>query len=111
MASLGVELTAGTLAGGVSEGDAGVAADVVVEAEVLGGLAHDLAVALGGNAGSLVLGIHHVEVKGLSQLAGELGAGPADELALLLCLAGVGVHVVDDLAQREDAGTDLFSHF
>ena len=54
---------------------------------------------------------HHVEVKGLSQLAGELGAGPADELALLLCLAGVGVHVVDDLAQREDAGTDLFSHF
>ena len=108
---LGVELTAGALAGGISEGDAGVAADVVVEAEVLGGLAHDLAVALGGNAGSLVLGIHHVEVKGLSQLAGELGAGPADELALLLCLAGVGVHVVDDLAQREDAGTDLFSHF
>ena len=79
-------------------------------AEILGSLAHDLTVALGGNTGSLVLGIHHVEVKGLSKLTGELGAGPTDQLTLLLRFTGVGIDVIDDLAQSKHAGTDLFSH-
>ena len=106
----GVELAAGALTGGVSQGDTCVTADIVVEAEILGSLAHDLTVALGGNTGSLVLGIHHVEVKGLSKLTGELGAGPTDQLTLLLRFTGVGIDVIDDLAQSKHAGTDLFSH-
>ena len=107
---LGVELTACALTGSVSEGDTGIAADIIVEAEVFRGLAHNLAVALGGDTGSLVLRIHHVEVKGLSKLAGELGAGPTDQLTLLLRFTGVGIDVIDDLAQSKHAGTDLFSH-
>ena len=105
-----VDLAAGALARRVSKADAGIAADVVVEAEILGGLAHDLAVALGGDAGGLVLGVHDVQVERLRQLAGELGAGPADQLALLLGFAGVGIDVVHDLAQREYAGAYFFGH-
>ena len=108
---LGVELAAGALAGGVSQRDAGVAADIIVEAEILGRLTHDLAVALGGDARRLILRIHYVEVKGLCELAGELGAGPADQLPLLFRFAGVGIDVIDDLAQGKHAGTDLFRHF
>ena len=110
LTGLQVHLAGSTLAGGVGQTDAGVAADVVVKAQVLGSLAHDLAVPVGGNAGSLVLGVHDVQIKGLGQLTGELGAGPAHQLALGLGLAGVGVHILDDLAQRLNAGAYSFSH-
>ena len=106
----GVELAAGALTGGIGQRNTGVTADIVVEAEILGSLAHDLTVALGGDTGSLVLGVHHVEVKGLSKLTGELGAGPTDQLTLLLRFTGVGIDVIDDLAQSKHAGADLFSH-
>ena len=107
---LGVELAGGPLAGGVGQGDAGVAADVVVKAQVLGGLAHDLAVPVGGDAGGLVLGVHHVQIKGGGQLAGEFGAGPAHQLALLGGLTGVGVDIVHHLAKGLYAGADFFCH-
>ena len=105
-----VKFAAGALAGGIGQANTGVAADVVVKAQVLGSLAHDLAVPVGGNAGSLVLGVHDVQIKGLGQLTGELGAGPAHQLALGLGLAGVGLHILDDLAQRLNAGAYSFSH-
>ena len=107
---LGVELAGGPLAGGVGQGDAGVAADVIVEAQVLGCLAHDLAIPVGGDAGGLVLGIHHVQAEGLGQLAGELGTGPAHQLALFLSLPGVGVDILHDLTQRQYAGAHFFCH-
>ena len=107
---LGVELAGSALTGGIGQRDTGVAADIVVEAQILGGLAHDLTVALGGDTGGLVLGIHHVQVESLSQLAGELGTGPTNQLALGLGLTGIGVDVVDDLAQSKHAGTNSFSH-
>ena len=110
LAGLQIHLAGSPLAGGIGQRDAGVAADIVVEAQILRRLAHELAVAVGGDTGRLVFGIHHVQVKGLGQLAGELGAGPAHQLALGLGLAGVCIHVVDDLAQGKHAGTYSFSH-
>ena len=103
---LGIELAGSALAGGIGQADAGVTADIVVEAQILGGLAHDLAVAVGGDAGGLVFGVHDVQVERSSQLAGELGAGPAHQLAFLLGFAGFGVNVVNDLAQSQHAGAD-----
>ena len=105
-----VDLAGSPLAGGIGQGNTGIAADIIVKTQVLGGLTHDLAVPVGGNTGGLVLRVHHVQVKRRSQLAGELGAGPAHQLASLLGLAGVRVHVLDDLAQGQDAGAYLLCH-
>ena len=104
--SLGVELAGSALAGGIGQADAGVAADIVVEAQILSGLAHDLAIAVSGDTGSLVLGVHDVQIESCSQLAGELGAGPAHQLAFLLGNACVGVDVIHNLAQSQDTGAD-----
>ena len=110
LAGFQIHLPGSALAGGVGQGDPGVAADVVVKAQVLGSLAHDLAVPVGGDAGGLVLGVHDIQIKGLSQFAGELGAGPAHQFALGVSLTGVRVNILDDLAQCLYAGAYFFSH-
>ena len=107
---LGVELPGRALAGGIGQADAGVAADVVIKAQILGGLAHDLAVAVGGDAGGLVLGVHDVQVEGLGQLTGELGAGPAHQLSFRVGLPGVGVDILHDFAQSLYARANFFCH-
>ena len=107
---LGVKLPGRTLAGSISQADTGITADVVVVAQLLGSLTHDLTVTVGGDTSGLVLGVHHVQIKGLSQLAGELGAGPTNQLALGMGLAGISIHILDDLAQGLDAGAHFFSH-
>ena len=107
---LGVKLPGRTLAGSISQADTGVTADIVVVAQLLGSLTHDLTVTVGGDTSGLVLGVHYVQIKGLSQLAGELGAGPTNQLALGMGLAGISIHILDDLAQGLDAGAHFFSH-
>ena len=107
---LGVELAGSALAGSIGQADAGVTTDIVVEAQILSGLAHDLTVTLSSDTSSLVLGVHHVQVKSGSQLAGELGAGPTDQFALLFGLAGISVNVINDLAKSQNAGANLFCH-
>ena len=94
-----VHLLCAALTSGISQADAGVAADVVVIAQILSGLAHDLAVAVCGNAGCLVFGINDLQVKRLCQFAGEFGRRPAHRLTVLLGFTGRGVNVLDHFAQ------------
>ena len=59
----------------------------------------------------LVFRVHDIQVEGCRQFAGELGRGPADQLAFLLGLTGIRMDVINDLAKSKYAGTYFFCHF
>ena len=60
--------------------------------------------------GGLVLGIHHVQIKGGGQLTGNLELDQPTSLPSAWGAAGVGMDVVHDLAQSLYARTYFFSH-
>ena len=63
--------------GSISQGNTGIAADIVVITDIFCSLAHHFAVTVGSDTSSLVFRIPNMQTERFSQFAGELGRGPA----------------------------------